>query len=482
MSKIKIISDNIVIEGNSFLKNENACAYAPMRNASTLYLIQKENSSLKKELLRIIDSAKDVIKICSFLITDKELFQAIINKAKSTTCSIFILTHLSEDKFSLKDLGELTQEDKDEINPHFNNICELHRNGVFIRAAKNLHAKFVSVDRNKAFITSANLTSPSLSFNTESGFYLNTRSAEKLDQLFDVIYQRGANYIEFNISSNNSDVVYVTEVEDNVQVNYLPKSDQSELRFTYNDLDNSLLKEIINVLDSSQEYVFISSYSIVHLNKLPEFISAIKRCIARQVSIHIFCRGMNYRSDHLQGAELLSNLGCKLYGDYYNHSKGIVNERKGMIFTANLDGKHGLTSGFEIGYILEEDQRKEFETLHRRLINQSFYTFKKNFSFNELFKTYDMYEKEKKIIHPFGYKIKQIIIPSQYSSLVELLSNNIAFIKLMGNQYFISCNNKSYSCKFIESNCYIEKENKLGNESKYQSYIFKFNQLKINRS
>ncbi|AJH14542.1 hypothetical protein MPR_1360 [Myroides profundi] len=456
-----------------------AYEYQPMKNTSSLYLIQKDNLSLKKELLKIIESAEDVIKICSFLITDQELFEAILNKAKNSTCSIFILTHLSEDRLNLRDLDELTEEDKKEIDPHFNNICELHRNGVFIRAARNLHAKFVTIDRNKGFITSANLTSPSLLFNTESGFYLDRIATEKLDHLFDVIYQKGANYIEFKIASNNSDIVYVTEIEDKVKNNYLPKPDESALRFTYNDLDNSLLKEIINILDSAKEYVYISTYSIVQLEKLPDFIQAIERCLLRQVSINVFCRGMNYRSDHLLGSKLLNDYGCRLYGDFYNHSKGIINEKKGMIFTANLDGKHGLTSGFEIGYILDEQQRKEFETLHIRLINQAFYIFKKSFSFSELFKSYDMYEKEKNINNPFGYKIKEIIIPQKHSSLKELIISNIAFIKIKDNQCFISCGNKLYSCTIQDSRCYIEQEKKPGQESKYQSYIFKFNQLKI---
>ena len=67
---------------------------------------------------------------------------------------------------------------------------------------------------------------------------------------------------------------------------------------------------------------------------------------------------MNHRQDHLKGVSMLRELGCKIYGDADNHAKGIINENEGFIFTANIDGEHGLKQGFEIGYNLNQEEYK----------------------------------------------------------------------------------------------------------------------------
>lgn len=42
-----------------------------------------------------------------------------------------------------------------------------------------------------------------------------------------------------------------------------------------------------------------------------------------------------------------------------NHAKCIISESKGIMFTANIDGKKGLLTGFELGCVLTEDQREK---------------------------------------------------------------------------------------------------------------------------
>ena len=53
----------------------------------------------------------------------------------------------------------------------------------------------------------------------------------------------------------------------------------------------------------------------------------------------------------------LKSLGCVVYGDDNNHSKCILSEKDGILFTANIDGKQGLLNGFEVGIKLTNEQR-----------------------------------------------------------------------------------------------------------------------------
>lgn len=54
-----------------------------------------------------------------------------------------------------------------------------------------------------------------------------------------------------------------------------------------------------------------------------------------------------------EAIKILEKLGCRNFGDDNNHSKCVISESEGIIFTANIDGKHGLKSGFEVGCVLE---------------------------------------------------------------------------------------------------------------------------------
>ena len=58
----------------------------------SIYCTHKEDKRLKNEIIEIIDSAETVLKICSFIITDDEIFEVLIDKATSTDVVIFILT------------------------------------------------------------------------------------------------------------------------------------------------------------------------------------------------------------------------------------------------------------------------------------------------------------------------------------------------------------------------------------------------------
>lgn len=394
-------TDNL--ETGAFIINEQAKSYEVFSESNSIYLTQNNNIRLKEEIIKIIIESKEVIKICSFIITDKEIFDLILDKATKTNVTIFILTQLDKTKLNnLASLREfLTEEEFNDktSNVHLSNIKKLYDNGVHIRASESAHAKFIIADRNVGFITSANLTTPSLNENTESGVYADSFSSSELDKLFDIIYQKGTNYTKFiDTSKKNKMMVVNTNID--YSFNNLPNPKESNLRFTYSNISENLLKQIIEIVNESCEYIYLSTYSIVGLQSIQELVKALENAISRKVNVFIFCRGMNYRNDHLQATEELAKIGCNIYGNYDNHSKGLISEKTGLIFTANIDGNHGLINGFEIGYKLDEKQRKDFLDFHKYLINHSNYKFILSPQRIDLIKTYINYEKYKKISPP----------------------------------------------------------------------------------
>lgn len=433
-----------------FLQNGDRREYSPYIDSSQIYLTQEDNTILKNEILNIIQKSNDVLKICSFIITDKEIFEAILSKAQNTNTAIFILTQLDQtkltDTFSLFDF--LTEEEIKESTAliHLKYIKILFDNGVHVRASISAHAKFIVSDRKTGFITSANLTNPSLTLNTESGVYLDEKSSSALDVLFDVIFQRGTSYRQF-LSSNKKHKMLVVQSDVKIQKELLPTYSQSNLRYTYESLTNNLYEEIIRIISNANEYLYLSTFSIVGLEALPELTQAIKSAAERQVEIFIFCRGMNYRHDHLKGAQVLHSCGSAIYGDLFNHSKGVINESQGMIFTANIDGNHGLKNGFEVGYVLSEIQRREFLDIHKYLIETSYYKFQNNPERIDFFTTYISYEIKKEANVPTFPKDICIKISSHYN-IHSLSKYPLFYGRAKDNEYIIA-----------GDVCYLAKQN-----------------------
>ena len=91
------------------------------------------------------------------------------------------------------------------------NIKSFFEPGAHIRAAENLHAKFIIFDRNEALITSANITKRSLNLNPEIGLFCSKESdIKKYDILFDLIYQHGTQYEKFVSAGRNKQYISYT--------------------------------------------------------------------------------------------------------------------------------------------------------------------------------------------------------------------------------------------------------------------------------
>jgi hypothetical protein len=433
-----------------YILNEEKALFTVFQDSTEIFLTQEDNFSLKNEILKLIEDAQKAIKICSFIITDKDVYNALLDKAQNSNVAIFILTQLDQKKltniYSLTD--SLTEEERNEksAQTHLKYIKKLFESGIHIRAAVSIHAKFIISDRKIGFITSANITTPSLNLNTESGVYLEDQDVNVLDNLFDTIFLKGATYRQF-LSSSKKNKIFVVQSENTIDQKILPHTSNLGLRYTYEDLANNLYEEILEIIDKSTEYLYLSTYSIVKLTNLKEFTKAIKEAISRGVKINIFCRGMNHRNDHLEGSEILKSLGCNIFADLYNHSKGIINQDSGLIFTANIDGNYGLKNGFEIGYILNENQRKEFLKFHKYLIKTAYYVYENKPLRNKVFQTYIKFEMDKKISSPAFENDLVISVGRELKVIENKIKNHLLFYGKKGNDEFLILGGSFYRCK-----------------------------------
>ena len=389
---------------NEYSKNNYA-------NQLDLKVTLPENHGIKNTIISLIHKAEKSIKLCSFILSDPEIYSelnAVLNERK---VAVFILTQLDNAKLSTHFLTE------EEVNPnfyqkHIDYISKLYTNGAHIRAATKAHAKFLIIDDNEAIVMSANITTPSLNENPESGVFVKHKeSLKSLISLFDVIYQYGTEYTKFKSASKNKQ--FVVSRDANLNKEWLKQIDDYNIKYTWANDNQSLYLEIINLINKGNvnSEILISTYSVVGLDNIPEFTEALKKYIEKGGEVLLFCRGMNYRSDHLSNCTKLAKIGVRIFGDLFNHSKGIISNNKGFIFTANIDGNHGLTNGFEIGYYLNDNQRNCLNYFISWQIENAPFIFKLNPTKNEFFETYKFYTQEK--------GIKAIDFPEQVEFLIS---------------------------------------------------------------
>ena len=125
----------------------------------------------------------------------------------------------------------------------------------------------------------------------------------------------------------------------------------------------TLYQSIINIINKAEKFCYIVTWHFNELKNLSEFQSSLDNAIKRGVKIYLYSNNHDTTRSQRQNQEILrilKGLGCKVEGDDNNHSKCVISETDGIIFTANIDGNRGLKRGFEVGCMLTNEQRLEY--------------------------------------------------------------------------------------------------------------------------
>lgn len=458
----------------------------------------KNNKGLLNSILQLISDAQDYIKICSFIIDNKAVFDSLKQKLKDGKISIFILTAVDDKKIKSDILDE---DESSELSKsrHFEFIDELVKNGAHVRASSNAHAKFVIRDGVEALLMSANLTEPSLNNNEkgkdpndESGILLSDKKdINVLERIFDSIFLYGTEFRKFINLKDKTQLISKNYNE--IQKSDFPETN-SNIIWSYEKLHNHIYDKIIELINSGTEFIKLSTYSIVELKNLPELIDSIKNFLSKQNTvIHVFCRAMNHRSDHLAACRILAELGVEIFGDMFNHSKGIsVDNNEGVIFTANIDGKHGLKSGFEVGYVIKSINNSfdSFNSFLNYQIAAAPFAFRLSPNKSDLFDFYRFWYQDKGIkvtnFLPENIEIKYRSNSNYANEFENDISNHPIFYTIVNRQdkpeIQFEINGKAYLLDCLnESTFAVKKQLHWQEIVNAEKYMFFYNKINLTK-
>lgn len=328
-------------------------------------------NSLTEAIVSMIDASESYIKTGNFLFQDPMINHAIID-ALERGVAVFILSNISDPD----DPRKQEQEDGGHVDTHQTNLKILRRYGAHCRGLDDLHAKFIICDGKQGLLMSANYSPNSIARNIETGIRLGDNEICDLEYTFDILYMNS----DVQGLSGGSGRTQISRTRSLVDKNAFSACGRdSDIRLTIASSNKkhgkgtnlrecrvySIYDSILDVISNARERLDIVTWHFKALDKLPEFTNAIRAAIDRGVRVRLYS---NCKQPH-PGLSMsmscigeLERMGCSNFGDDCNHSKCVISESEGIIFTANIDGNHGLRNGFEVGCMLNNEAVEEMRT------------------------------------------------------------------------------------------------------------------------
>lgn len=328
------------------------------------YFNDTTSTELTDRVFQLIQGSHSYIKTGNFFFEDPKLNEALL-AASQRGVAIFVLSNL----FANGKRSNLPGENiKVETAPHIPNLHELHLQGMHVRCNDNLHAKFLICDGTAGLLMSANYTINSLYGNPESGIDLYGNELADMEFVFDKLFIRA----DIKLSEDGKLYRYLKWEQPLPEDTFNKIGTKSRLRLTAasNTQTNlarchirTLYDSIIEIIRNAERELIIVSWSFNEVKYLSEFRQALSAAIQRGVEVRIFYNN-TAEKDKVQRTELQLQkmLGGILFQQIcypfpYNHSKFVLSEKDGILFTANIDGRSGLLTGFELGCMLDQEQR-----------------------------------------------------------------------------------------------------------------------------
>ena len=304
------------------------------------------NPSILNTMVAMIENAQEKVFLCNWMLYHTKVEAALVRAAGRLNGRVHVLTTLETsvhsrytgDEEALNDLGRLQK---------------LAGEGVYIRLHPEAHAKFLIVDE-QVLVTSANIRDTSLEKNIETGVLTSEpKIVEDFRSMYSHVWLQEAKQ---HIRPSRSDPrLGNTWRSDHSE----PPTFDEDACWTLSNRRMSLAKQIIATINAAKESLRISTYAFSSLEAgignqiLKSIIEADARGVQTTILYHATSTaiGRPPRENESHGFSAIARCkNVRMVGHPRLHAKHVIaDESSGLMFTANLDGLHGLNSGIEVG-------------------------------------------------------------------------------------------------------------------------------------
>ena len=324
------------------------------------------NPSILNNMIEMIENAQERILLCNWMLSHEMVEAALAQAASRLNGRVHVLTTLetsvysryTDDGETLNDLGRLQK---------------LAGKGVYIRLHPEAHAKFLIVDH-EVLVTSANIRDTSLEKNIETGVVISDpQTVADFRSIYSHLWLQEAKQ---HIRPSRSDPRLGNPWKSGQSE---PPIFDGETCWTLSNRRMSLAKQIIEVIRSANESLRLSTYVMSSLETgvghqiLKAIIEADDRGVQTTILYHATSTaiGRPPREHESYGFNAIARCkNVRMVGHPCLHAKHVIADgERGVMFTANLDGLHGLNSGIEVGVKLSSIACNNISTWHDSLFN-----------------------------------------------------------------------------------------------------------------
>lgn len=294
--------------------------------------------ALAGELVNILNNAEQMVLVCSFLLADKNLEEAIYRAARRGVRIYLMLAcetrlkNTPDDDFGKQCLEQ--------------HLKMLKRLGglVLIRSAPHYHAKLVIADPfeedRHGLLLTANLTSEALERNEEVAVRLTGNEIEELIPMLRWAIFENAEH-EMLDSSNFTSVNPLGEI-------HHPNNGKHVISTTMK--SSSIKERLLQVISDAGNELILSSFGWQEEHLVTDALCSRAK---DGLKITVFAR---IRPASMPALLKLRNAGVRVLGFKWLHAKAVISDhQEAVVMSANLQD-HGLENGFEVGIVFNDSR------------------------------------------------------------------------------------------------------------------------------
>jgi|GEM_PF-1053663 len=307
------------------------------------------SGTLKKRIIQLIDSARNQVCACSFLLADTAIENALL-QAEQRGVRVYLLTS-AEVKLKTSENEDWGRDDE---------IRELHKKmltklagNVYLRSSGHFHAKYLIVDKNQGVMTTCNFTTKALMENPEIGIELNAAECAQVWKLFQYQFWEGS----------EKEMLRQGTLDGVPAEGRFPQHNPTDgVRCSHpSGSKSSILEESLSLIESAQHSITLTSYGWG--NK--DILKALKKRLNEGIDVSII--GRNHRggkqTDFLQE---FKGFGCSVYGLPLIHAKSVLIDSstpsaRGLVMSANFD--NNFHTSHDLGICLNETDSTMLATI-----------------------------------------------------------------------------------------------------------------------
>lgn len=336
-------------------------------NKETLISTHPKNPAILDAMVNMISSAKRRVFLFNWMLQYPAIEESLASAANRLNGRVHVLTTLETS------IHSRYSDDEESMN-NLSRLQGLAGNGVYIRLHPEAHAKFLIVD-DELLVTSANIRDTSLEKNIETGIRVSdSDTVNSFHSFFSYLWLHEAN--QHIRPSKNDPRLGNPWSQEKTTDSPIATADAI---WTLDKRRMSLVKAIIDTIKSAKKKLRISTYALSNAESgigkqvVDELVNASQKGVEITILYHATDMAIGRPPRKHEADGFLRLMSCKsvsMRGHPDLHAKhAIADNTSGLLFTANLDGNHGLNTGIEVGVRLSKEASQHISEWHDTLFD-----------------------------------------------------------------------------------------------------------------